>query len=173
MNVNETAWVRTDRLDLIPVEADHADEMAEVLGDPALHTFIGGEPEDPAQLRARYERWVKGSPDPEVVWLNRVIRLRAGDCLVGTVQATVGPGPVAEAAWVVGGAWQGLGIAKEAAVAWVAWLRAHGVEEVRAHIHPANLASAGVASAAGLRVTDTRQEDEQRWSTGRLDPNTD
>ncbi|MYS87156.1 GNAT family N-acetyltransferase [Embleya scabrispora] len=165
MNVNETAWVRTDRLELIPVGIDHAEEMVEVLGDRALHAFIGGEPEDLAALRARYTRWAKGSPDPKVTWLNRVIRLRAQERLVGTVQATVGPGSVAEVAWVVGRAWQGLGIAKEAAIAWVAWLRAHGVEEVRAHIHPDNLASAGVAKAAGLRPTEVWQEDERRWST--------
>ncbi|MET7300847.1 GNAT family N-acetyltransferase [Embleya sp. NPDC005575] len=169
MNVNETAWVRTDRLDLIPVGVEHAEEMAEVLGDPALYTFIGGEPEDLTALRARYTRWAKGSPDPEVAWLNRVIRLRAQERLVGTVQATVGPGPVAEVAWVVGGAWQGSGIAKEAATGWVAWLCAHGVEEIRAHIHPDNLASAGVARAAGLRPTEAWQEDERRWSTVGLD----
>ncbi|MFI1381177.1 GNAT family N-acetyltransferase [Embleya sp. NPDC020886] len=173
MNVNEPTWVRTDRLDLIPVEAEHAEEMVEVLGDPALHTFIGGEPEDLTALRARYTRWAAGSPDPQVTWLNRVIRLRAQERLVGTVQATVGPGPVAEVAWVVGGAWQGLGIAKEAAIGWVAWLRAHGVEEIHAHIHPANLASTGVARAAGLRPTDHWQEDEQRWSTPGPDTPTD
>ncbi|MFI6580543.1 GNAT family N-acetyltransferase [Embleya sp. NPDC050493] len=165
MDVNEKAWVRSERLDLIPVEVGHAEEMVEVLGDPALYTFIGGEPEDLAALRARYTRWAKGSPDPEVTWLNRVIRLRAQERLVGTVQATVGPGPVAEVAWVVGGAWQRRGIAKEAAIVWVAWLRAHGVEEIRANIHPDNLASAAVAKAAGLHPTAIRQDDEQRWST--------
>ncbi|WP_406287113.1 GNAT family N-acetyltransferase [Embleya sp. NBC_00896] len=163
--MNENEPVRTDRLDLIPVEADHAEEMAGVLGDPGLHAFIGGEPEDVDALRARYTRWAKGSPDPAVVWLNRVIRLREGQCLVGTVQATVGPGPVAEVAWVVGGTWQGRGIAKEAAIAWVTWLRTQGIEEIRAHIHPDNTASTGVAHAAGLTPTHTWHESEQRWST--------
>ncbi|MGW9211739.1 GNAT family N-acetyltransferase [Embleya sp. NPDC055664] len=170
MNVNEAGPVVTDRLELIPVEVGHAEEMARVLGDPALHTFIGGEPEDVDALRARYTRWAKGSPDPGVVWLNRVIRLRSRGSLVGTVQATVGPGPVAEVAWVVGTAWQGRGIAKEAAVAWVAWLRAGGIEEIRAHIHPANTASAAVAEAASLTPTETWQQGEQRWSTTRTTP---
>ncbi|MGC0414714.1 GNAT family N-acetyltransferase [Embleya sp. AB8] len=165
VNVNETEPVRTDRLDLIPVEVGHAEEMVEVLGDPALHTFTGGEPEDLAALRARYARWAKGAPDPEVTWLNRVIRLRADDRLVGTVQATIGPGPVAEVAWVVGTPWQGRGIAKEAAIGWVAWLRAQGIEEVRAHIHPNNLASAGTAKAAGMHSTELYEDDELRWTT--------
>ncbi|MEV4382889.1 hypothetical protein [Streptosporangium sp. NPDC049644] len=39
--------VRTARLTLEPPAVRHAAEMAEVLGDPALHTFIGGSPETP------------------------------------------------------------------------------------------------------------------------------
>ena len=38
--------------------------MAAVLGDPALHTFIGGTPETPEGLLSRYERLVAGPSDP-------------------------------------------------------------------------------------------------------------
>ncbi|WP_202512932.1 GNAT family N-acetyltransferase [Streptomyces sp. SID3343] len=164
----------TERLELLPVEVGFAEEMAQVLGDRVLHTFIGGEPEDADALRTRYARWAKGSPDPALIWLNRVVRLREGAHLVGTVQATVWTQApqteeasavvVAEVAWVVGTAWQGRGLAKEAARAWVTWLRARGVAEVRAHIHPDNLASAAVGHAVGLAPTDIRQDGEQRWS---------
>ena len=157
----------TRRLDLLPLRVEHADEMAGVLSDPALHTFIGGAPETPQTLRARYRRITAGSPEPAVSWLNWVIRLRDEACLTGTVQATVGPfghGPVtAEVAWVVGTPWQGRGIATEAARGIVGWLGRQQVHTVIAHIHPEHRASAAVAEATGLAPTDERYDGEIRW----------
>jgi RimJ/RimL family protein N-acetyltransferase len=155
--------LRTARLDLLPLRVEHAEEMAEVLADPALHTFIGGTPATPEALRSRYERLVAGSPDPDVSWHNWVLRLRAGDCLVGTVQATVA-GDVAEIAWVVGTAWQGQGFAVEAARALVGRLGEEPrVRTVVAHVHPDHRASAAVAAAAGLTPTGTFHDGEVRW----------
>jgi RimJ/RimL family protein N-acetyltransferase len=173
----------TDRLDLVPLRADHAEEMHGVLSDPALHTFIGGAPEDLRTLRARYERMTAGSPDPAVTWLNWVISLRAEGRLTGTIQATItanrtrdaptaGPPtaasptaglPTAEIAWVVGLPWQGRGIATEAARGLVDWLGAQPVREIIAHIHPEHHASAAVAVAAGLAPTADWQDGEIRW----------
>ncbi|MER7948998.1 GNAT family N-acetyltransferase [Streptomyces sp. NPDC096079] len=158
------AGARTGRLDLVPLAALHADEMAGVLADPALHAFTGGAPLTAPELRARYERLVAGSPDPAVVWRNWVVRLRAEDRLAGTVQATVTDGGrTAEVAWVTGKRWQGRGIAREAAAALVALLLAEGVRTVVAHVHPDHGASAAVARAAGLRPTDEQQDGELRW----------
>ncbi|GGL92576.1 acetyltransferase [Streptomyces fumigatiscleroticus] len=161
----------TGRLDLLPLRVAHAEEMAAVLSDPALHTFIGGTPDTPQALRSRYRRLSAGSPDPAVSWLNWVIRLRDEGCPTGTVQATVvrpgrghrGDGPIAEIAWVVGTPWQGRGIATEAARGLVAWLGRQQVHTVVAHIHPGHRASAAVATAAGLRATGERREGEIRW----------
>ncbi|MEU3979441.1 GNAT family N-acetyltransferase [Streptomyces sp. NPDC026672] len=209
--------IRTPRLDLVPLRVEHADEMAAVLADPALHAFIGGRSAGPAELAARYRRLTAGSPDPTVVWLNWVVRLRDENHLTGTVQATVTlapgaapvvpgpagataapgatettvtpdrvepavlpgpaeaaraatpveaallPGAVAEVAWVVGAAWQGRGIASEAAGALVAWLGRRAVGTVVAHVHPAHLASAAVAARAGLTPTAETQNGETRW----------
>jgi RimJ/RimL family protein N-acetyltransferase len=166
VNARGPRGVSTGRLDLLPLTTAHAAEMAAVLSDPGLHTFIGGSPATPDALRARYERLVAGSPDPDVSWLNWVIRLRDEDCLVGTVQATVVQaihGPPAEIAWVVGTPWQGRGIATEAAGALVTWLSRRGVSAVTAHIHPDHHASAAVATAAGLSPTDQWQDGEQGW----------
>ncbi len=158
-----TEPLRTPRLDLVPLRVEHAEEMAAVLADPALHTFIGGSPADPEALHARYERLVAGSPDPEVSWRNWVLRLRAEGCLVGTVQATVGAGN-AEIAWVVGTPWQGLGLASEAARALVERLAGQaGVTTITAHIHPDHAASAAVARSAGLAPTEEWQDGEVRW----------
>ncbi|MFD8299059.1 GNAT family N-acetyltransferase [Streptomyces bauhiniae] len=153
--------IRTARLDLLPLRVEHATEMAGVLADPALHHFIGGTPD---ALTARYRRLVAGSPDPDVTWLNWVLRLREDSRLTGTVQATLGAAHgTAEIAWVVGTPWQGRGLAKEAAVALVAWLTAYPVRSITAHIHPDHHASAAVARAAGLIPTPERQDGEVRW----------
>jgi RimJ/RimL family protein N-acetyltransferase len=155
--------ISTDRLDLLPLRVEHAGEMAAVLSDPALHTFIGGEPDDEQALRSRYERMTAGSPDPAVTWLNWVIRLREEGALTGTVQATVTSGPVAEVGWVVGTPWQGRGIAREAVGGLVDWLHSQEMRSVVAHVHPDHAASAAVAAAAGLLPTDERQDGEIRW----------
>ncbi|WP_086662247.1 GNAT family N-acetyltransferase [Lentzea kentuckyensis] len=154
--------IGTDRLDLLPLRPEHAAEMAEVLSDPALHTFIGGTPLDPAALRARYERLAAGSPDPAQRWLNWVIHLRDENCLVGTVQATIAD-EVAEIAWVVGTPWQGRGIAGEAAGGLVGWLGTQPVHTVVAHVHPEHHASAAVAASAGLTSTGELHDGEVRW----------
>ncbi|MBC2876569.1 MULTISPECIES: GNAT family N-acetyltransferase [Streptomyces] len=166
MNVMAAEAIGTERLDLLPLRVGHAEEMAGVLSDPALHAFIGGTPDPPRALRSRYRRMIAGSPDPAVSWLNWVIRLREESCLTGTVQATVtasGPGHSAEIAWVVGTPWQGRGIATEAARGLVDWLGRQSVRTVIAHIHPEHRASAAVAAAAGLVPTDAWHEGEIRW----------
>ena len=153
------------RLILVPLAGEHADEMAVVLADPELYAFTGGSPPTRQELRARYERWIAGSPDPAVSWCNWVIQLRSPQCLAGTVQATISTAddPVAEVAWVVGKPWQGQGIATEAARALIAWLRLQSVKTVIAHIHPDHRASAAVAAAVGLTPTGQLQEGEVRW----------
>jgi len=110
VNAHATDTIPTDRLDLVPLLVEQAAEMARVLSDPDLHTFIGGAPATPDALRSRYERLVAGSPDPAVSWHNWMIQLREDACLVDTVQATITPSPhgcTAEIAWVVGTVWQG------------------------------------------------------------------
>ncbi|MFJ6849187.1 GNAT family N-acetyltransferase [Streptomyces sp. NPDC091271] len=153
----------TSRLDALPLDVAHAEEMAVVLFDPALHTYTGGVPEDADALRARYERQGAGSPDPAERWWNWVLRVRADGCLAGYVQATV-RGARAEVAWVVGARWQGRGYAKEAAAGLVGHLLGQGsVRTVVAHIHPGHAASAAVASAAGLLPTGEWEDGEVRW----------
>jgi RimJ/RimL family protein N-acetyltransferase len=101
-----------------------------------------------------------------VSWCNWVIRLRAERQLAGTVQATVtGPAGAlaAEIAWVVGTAWQGRGIGREAAQGLAGWLRQLPVRTITAHIHPGHHASAAVARAAGLAPSGHRRDGEVCW----------
>ncbi|CAL9312356.1 hypothetical protein SUDANB180_02670 [Streptomyces sp. enrichment culture] len=166
MVIIEPEVIHTGRLALLPLQVEHAEEMAAVLSDPGLHTFTGGTPDTAQDLRARYERLVAGSPRPGEAWCNWVVRLRDAACLTGYVQATVTAddrGAAAEIAWVVGTPWQRRGIATEAARGLVAWLRNHPVHTVVAHIHPDHKASAAVATAAGLTPTDQWHDGEIRW----------
>ncbi|MFI1919641.1 GNAT family N-acetyltransferase [Nocardia sp. NPDC020380] len=169
IGVNDIAAqiISTERLDLIPLRVDHSEEMAAVLSDPALYRFIGGSPDSAADLCSRYRRLTAGSPDPGVSWLNWVIRLCDESCLTGMVQATIGPGEhgrIAEIAWMVGTPWQRRGIGAEATRGLVDWLsRQPNVQAVIAHIHPEHLASAAVATAAGLTATSCQHEGEIRW----------
>jgi len=156
----------TERLSLVPLRVEDAEEMARVLGDERLHEFIGGEPDTITGLRERYARLVAGSPDADEVWLNWIVRRRSDAQPVGTVQATVTVSEgesTANIAWVIGVDWQKRGFASEAARALVGWLRQHCADHVVAHIHPDHQTSAAVASRAGLRPTDEQADGERVW----------
>jgi RimJ/RimL family protein N-acetyltransferase len=166
----DDAPIGTERLLLTPLRPEDADEMAGVLADPALHRFIGGRPATVEELRTRYGVLAAGPSRPDEVWRNWIVRRRAGGRPVGTVQATLTRRPggsaarwTASVAWVVGSAWQGNGFASEAARALVGWLRARGVGEVVAHIHPDHEASAAVAAGCGLRPTAELVDGERVW----------
>lgn len=155
--------IETDRLSLLPLRVEYAGRMAEVLSDPGLYTFTGGEPPTVEALEARYRRQLAGPGRPDEQWLNWVVRY--GEDLIGYVQATVTDG-TAEIAWVIGTAWQGRGFAKEAAQGLVTWLRAqNNVRRIVAHVHPDHTASAAVAAAVGLARTDVLEDGEYLWST--------
>jgi RimJ/RimL family protein N-acetyltransferase len=158
--------LESERLVLEPLRPEHADELAPVLDDVTLHRFIGGEPLGLEALRARFERQVRGrSPDGRDLWLNWVVRERATGRPVGTVQATVSGSEterIAELAWVIAGADQGRGFAKEAVAAMAVWLGERGVGRLRAHIHPDHRASMAVARSVGLAPTDVVVDGEAR-----------
>jgi hypothetical protein len=46
--------IQTDRLRLTPLTVQDADAMVDVLADPELYTFIGGQPPTLEELRERY-----------------------------------------------------------------------------------------------------------------------
>jgi RimJ/RimL family protein N-acetyltransferase len=157
--------ITTDRLSLLPLTPEDADEMIGVLDDERLHTFIGGEPLTIEALRDRYRVLARGqSSDGLEKRRNWIVRLLSDGQAIGTVQATIVlRGREASIAWLIGVPWQGQGFASEAAVALVAWLEARGVDSITANIHPDHLASAGVAIRAGLGPTDEVRDGERVW----------
>jgi RimJ/RimL family protein N-acetyltransferase len=159
--------IETARLALEPLRVDHAAEMAPLLDDETLHTYIGGQPLTVAQLRDRYERQVAGrSADGEQGWLNWIVRRRDSGAAVGTVQATMwrAARTTAEVAWVIASRHQRQGFAGEAALAMAGWLREHGAELLIAHVHPGHRASIRVAERLGLTAGEVRDDGEVRWT---------
>ncbi len=156
-------------LSLDSLRLEHADELALVLTDPALHRFIGGMPPTPDELQERLERQVRGrSPDGNEVWLNWVVRERSTGHVVGTVQASIQAEQnscLAVLAWVIGSAYQGQGLATEAAGLMASWLRRRGIARLRVHIDPRHEASMAVAAAIGLQPTNTMVSGERRWES--------
>jgi RimJ/RimL family protein N-acetyltransferase len=159
--------METPRLVLEPLRAQHADEMFPVLDDRRLYRYIGGEPPSLDQLRTRYAKQLRGhSADGAQGWLNWVVRHRATQAVLGTVQATLSCAEgrlEAEIAWVMAVAYQGQGYAKEATEVMVGWLARHGAALYTAHIHPEHGASIGVARHLGMTATDVTVDGETRW----------
>ncbi len=157
------------RVQLEPLQVEHAQEMAPLLDDPELHLFMGGEPAGLVELQQRYRRQIVGrSPDGSQRWFNWVVRRREDGHAVGTVQATVAEESgdlTAEVAWVVVTAYQGRGYAREAAKVMVAWLRRQGTGTVIAHVHPQHEASAAVARSLALVPTAIVIDGEVRWES--------
>ncbi len=162
-------YITTPRLALEPLAAHHAGDMVPVLGGTAIYRYIGGTAPSVQELTARYTAQSAGfSPDGSESWLNWIIREQTGP--VGFVQATVAtdaPQPTAYVAWVVGEAFQGRGIATEAAAGMLGWLRPRTGGAVAAYIHPENRPSAAVARNLGLAATGQLDEDgEELWQDG-------
>ena len=84
------------------------------------------------------------------------------------MQATV-TADDADVAWVVGKFWQGQGYATEAEIAVVSQLRAIGVRNIRARIHPGHTASQRVARNTGFRATTQVVDDEEIWMLADID----
>ena len=169
-------WLTTEpiisaRLLLEPLLVEHAPAMIEVLADPALYEYTGGEIPSLTVLEKRFAVQAVGhSDDGSQWWLNWIVIKRDVGRPVGFVQATVeddGASLVADIAWVISPNWQRQGIASEAAQAMVAWLRSHGVRRLTAHIHPDHQASMKVAQNQALHATSSKKDGETRWESQR------
>lgn len=158
-----------DTVTLRPLQAADAKEMTEVLADPSLYAFTGGQPPTQPQLERQYEVQARGrSEDGSEIWLNYIVLAGSEARPVGYVQATIpSSGGPAEIAWVIGRRWQGRGYATSASRLLLDELRERGVSEVLAHIHPEHDASQHIARHLGMQATDVVQDGEIRWS-GRL-----
>ena len=159
-----TVRLRTDRLDLLPIDRTHAEGLFAVLKDPSLYEFTGGEPPiDASSLARTYEFWEnRASPDGTELWFNWAVSLRVHQLLIGYVQAGI-HSDYADMAWVVGSEWQQQGYATEAAKSVLEFLQQNGVREFRASIDPAHQASIKIAERLGLSKTSESYGKELLW----------
>jgi RimJ/RimL family protein N-acetyltransferase len=148
----------TRRLELQPLVADDAKDLAGLLDDPLVSEWLRAEDVD--GLRERFAGWERRrSPDGSKQWLNWIARRRDDGHATGWVQATVGRDR-AEVAYATLPSQRRRGYTAEAVVAVVGWL---GERVIEAHIAEENLGSAAVARAVGLRRTGEIDDGEVVW----------
>jgi RimJ/RimL family protein N-acetyltransferase/predicted N-acetyltransferase YhbS len=137
--------IATERLQLEPQTAAHADEMFAVLSDLAIYEYENAPPPSREWLRTRYEKLAaRQSPDGQEQWLNWVVRLR-GDVLIGYVQATIYPEQRAGIAYEFASRFWGQGLAGEAVQAMIEELAGrHQVKRFSAVLKRKNLRSLGL-----------------------------
>lgn len=153
----------TERLTLSRIAPEDVDDLVAMLLNPALYHHIGDAPASAAQARERIERWLRGSADPEVLWINHVARRRADGRLVGLAQATESR-DACEIAYLVDPSAQRRGFGREMMSEFCAELaRTVKPATLTAHIKPGHAASEGVAKALGLAPTTEHVDGERVW----------
>ena len=142
-------------LTLEPQAAAHADEMYEVLSDPAIYSYENAPPASLEWLRTRFAKLeTRRSGDGREQWLNWVIRLPSSK-LIGYVQATVREDGSAGIAYEMGSAWWGKGLAREAVAAMMRELaEGHGVTSFTAVAKRANYRSTRLLERLGFTPGD-------------------
>jgi [ribosomal protein S5]-alanine N-acetyltransferase len=154
MNANEPV------LTLEPLCAAHADDMFEVLSDPAIYPFIEDTP--PASvdsLRAWFTKLeARRSPDGREQWLNWLVRDAQGDA-AGYVQATVTDTGNAYVAYVLASRHWGRGLARTAMRRMLHLLvRDFGVKELRAVVDRRNERSIHLLQSLGFELAQRQPE---------------
>jgi RimJ/RimL family protein N-acetyltransferase len=106
--------IKAARIELEPQVVSHAEEMFEVLSDPAIYEYENEPPRSLEWLRERFRKLeTRRSADGTQRWLNWVIRV-PGSGLIGYVQATVYPDGRAAIAYELASRHWGRGFASEA-----------------------------------------------------------
>jgi len=163
------APVVTERFELHPLQAQHADAMFVGLSQPDGYAFI---PDTPpvslAALTERYTHLARGGPaDGSEVWLNWVIQAPASSALLGYLQATVQPAQQrALVAYFVFSAYRQQGVARETLAAVLAELQARfALQRIEAQIDTRNTASLALVESLGfVRTASVRNADHFKGS---------
>lgn len=160
--MNATPELQTQRLVLEPVRPQHAQEAWPHLDDERMWRYF--EEQRPATLDALvrlYEKWARGSPRDDEIWLNWLCRERSSAKLVGSVQATV---LLSErfsfVAYAVYPEHRRTGYAREATQAIIAHVEErYGITRFRAEMDKRNEASFRLAESMGFVRAAARDGD--------------
>lgn len=161
--------LNTPRLTLEPLTLAHADLLFAGLSDPALYTFIPGDP--PASVEAKrehYARILRGPRDnPHELWLNWAMRVSATGEYVGYVETSVVPGDHIYLAYFVFANAQRQGYAREACHAALRHLIAeHDIKTVVTEMDQRNEASWRLVESLGfVRTGEKRDADFFKGAT--------
>jgi RimJ/RimL family protein N-acetyltransferase len=155
--------LRTPRLSLEPLCAEHAAVLYDALQDPSLYTYIPEDaPVSPEALAARYQRLsARRSPDGQEAWLNWAARRDASHDYIGTFQASVHVDTTASIAYMVFAPFQRQGYAREGCARMLDHLFGdYGVTLVAAELDTRNAASIALVESLGFsRVATTPNAD--------------
>lgn len=150
--------LRSPRLTLEPLLANHAALLSGSIEDAALYEHTPEEP--PVSLSTLAERygWFESrrSPDGSEDWLNWAVRIGDGDGpYVGYVQATIRADRSATIAYFVFAAFQGQGYGREAVGAMVDFLIDKAdVRSITAYIDSRNKRSLALVESLGFRKVE-------------------
>lgn len=159
-----THALRTERLELEPIRAAHAEEVWPVVDDERMWRYFPTlRPATIDDLRRTYERWERGSPDPSLRWENWLCRATEGGVPVGAMQASLYlEQRVAYIAYAIYPAYQRRGYAYEASSAVIAHLRdEHGIERIYAEMDARNEPSYELAESLGFSRVERRESVER------------
>ena len=144
----------TARLLLEPYRIDFAAEAYEIFRDPLLYAKVSlRPPQNFAEFQARAVRWSRRvTLEADRLSFNWLVRRRDNGRAIGQAQAFVLAGGAALLGWLVRREEQKQGFAFEQTAAVLVFLQtAYGVREVRAEIHPSNVASIAIARKLGMK----------------------
>ncbi|GAA4440910.1 GNAT family N-acetyltransferase [Phytohabitans houttuyneae] len=147
--MSDALTLRTERLDLPPLDASHLDELAAIYADPAVSAYIGGSKLSYEGTRAQLAVF-------EAIWREHghgqsAVIERASGRMIGRAGLHHWPGGMLELGYVLARDAQGKGYAREAGAAWLAWTWANlPNDHITAVIHPENTASITLAARLGF-----------------------
>jgi RimJ/RimL family protein N-acetyltransferase len=146
----------TDRLEIEPLAVEHAVQLHAAFDHPEVERFLHGTHVTTLDaMRARIVHLIAGPPPDRTGerWWNFAVWLRAERSIIGQLEATI-YGDWAEIAYVFGPRWWGRGLASEATRWLVGHLTEHGIAELWAAVHPANLASRRLLARVGFTAVE-------------------
>jgi len=140
-----------DRVILQPLTASHADALFPILDDAEVWKYTDSAPPSSLDsLRERYRNLETRVRSDGAIWLNWAVERRAGHDITGVVQATI-DGDEVTIGYVFGRRYWGHGLGLESVSAMLDVLRVEfGVSNVRATVHPGNVASIRLLERLGF-----------------------
>ncbi len=148
--------LETPRLQIVPLNATHADAAFALMQDDALYEWISmDKPTHVETLRAHWKRRERRlSGDASEMWPSWVAISRQDGALVGEVDASIdGALECVNFGYFFFPPYWGRGFATEAVNAAVAHLALHGITRLVATVTVGNIASARVLQKAGFSFT--------------------